>query len=230
VGLSRRKRVCLFACRGLILEIAILLFNGFTALDAVGPYEILRSVPGTTVRFVAAEAGAIRTDAGSLAIVADYTLETTLSPNILVVPGGPGQAALMKDEKMLDWVRQVHAKTEWTTSVCTGSLVLAAAGLLKGLRATSHWLARDVLREYGAEPRTERVVRDGKIITAAGVSAGIDMALRLVALEWGDRVAQTIQLGIEYDPQPPFNAGSPEKAPEAIVEWLRSRSRFLAQK
>ena len=212
------------------MEIAILLFAGFTALDAVGPYEVLRSVPGTTVRFVAAEAGAIRTDAGSLAIVADYTLEKILSPDILVVPGGPGQAGLMKDEKILDWVRQVHAKTKWTTSVCTGSLVLAAAGLLKGLRATSHWLALDVLREYGAEPSTERVVREGKIVTAAGVSAGIDMALRLVALEWGDRVAQTIQLGIEYDPQPPFNAGSPEKAPEAIVEWLRSHSRFLAHK
>ena len=212
------------------MEIAILLFSGFTALDAVGPYEVLRSVPGVTVKFVAAETGAIRTDAGSLAIVADYKLEEIVSPYILVVPGGPGQAALMKDGKILDWVRQVHAKTKWTTSVCTGSLVLAATGLLEGLRATSHWLALEVLRQYGAEPSTERVVREGKIITAAGVSAGIDMALRLVALEWGDGVAQSIQLGIEYDPQPPFNAGSPGKAPTVIVERLRSRSRFLAQK
>jgi putative intracellular protease/amidase len=212
------------------LEIAILLFSGFTALDAVGPYEVLRSVPGATVKFVATETGAIRTDAGSLAIVADYTLEKVLSPDILVVPGGPGQGALMRDETILNWVRQVHAKTKWTTSVCTGSLVLAAAGLLEGLRATSHWLALDVLRQYGAKPTTERVVREEKVITAAGVSAGIDMALRLVALQWGDGVAQSIQLGIEYDPQPPFDAGSPDKAPAVIVEQLRSRSRFLAQK
>ena len=123
----------------------------------------------------------------------------------------------------------MHATTRWTTSVCTGSLVLAAAGLLKGLRATSHWLALDVLRKYGAEPTTERVVRQGKIITAAGVSAGIDMALTLAALECGEVVAQSIQLGIEYDPQPPFDAGSPEKAPPAIVDALRSRSRFLVQ-
>ena len=212
------------------MEIAILLFSGFTALDAVGPYEVLRSVPGATVKFVAAETGAIRTDVGSLAIVADYKLAEVVSPDILVVPGGPGQAALMKDGKILDWVRQVHAQTKLTTSVCTGSLVLAAAGLLEGLRATSHWLALDELRRYGAEPSTERVVRAGKVITAAGVSAGIDMALRLVALECGDGVAQSIQLGIEYDPQPPFNAGSPGKAPAVIVERLRSRSRFLAQK
>ena len=133
----------------------------------------------------------------------------------------------MDDERVLDWVRRVHETTRWTTSVCTGSLVLAGAGLLKGLRATTHWLAMDVLRELGAEPTLERVVRQGKIITAAGVSSGIDMALRLVALERGDEMAQAIQLMIEYDPQPPFDAGSPEKAPPAVVERLRSRSRFI---
>jgi putative intracellular protease/amidase len=213
--------------KGEAMEIAILIFDRLTALDAIGPYEVLRSVPDSKVRFVAKEVGAVRTDAGSLALVADYSLEDVTAPDILVVPGGPGQAALMDDERVLDWVRRVHETTRWTTSVCTGSLVLAGAGLLKGLRATTHWLAMDVLRELGAEPTLERVVRQGKIITAAGVSSGIDMALRLVALERGDEMAQTIQLMIEYDPQPPFDAGSPEKAPPAVVERLRSRSRFI---
>lgn len=209
------------------MEIAILIFEKLTALDAIGPYEVLRSMPDSTVRFVAREPGPVRTDTGSLALVADYALEDVSAPDILVVPGGPGQTALMDDQRVLAWIRRVHETTRWTTSVCTGSLVLAGAGLLKGLRATTHWLAMDVLRELGAEPTLERVVRQGKIITAAGVSAGIDMALRLVALERGEEMAQAIQLAIEYDPQPPFDAGSPEKAPPAVVERLRSRSRFI---
>jgi transcriptional regulator GlxA family with amidase domain len=209
------------------LDIAILLFDRFTALDAVGPYEVLRSAPRAAVRFVARQAGPTRTDAGSLAIIADHSIEEIDSADILVVPGGPGQVALMSDADTLDWVRRIHSTTRWTTSVCTGSLVLGAAGLLKGLRATSHWLALDELRKLGAEPTTERVVREGKIITAAGVSAGIDMALRLVAEEYGSEVAQTIQLGIEYDPQPPFDSGAPGKAPASVVERLRSRSRFI---
>jgi putative intracellular protease/amidase len=211
------------------MEIAILIFDRLTALDAIGPYEVLRSMPDSRVRFVSLAAGPVRTDAGSLALVADYALEDVTAPDILVVPGGPGQAALMEDDRVLDWVRRVHETTRWTTSVCTGSLVLAGAGLLKGLRATTHWLAMDVLRGLGAEPTHERVVRQGKIITAAGVSSGIDMALRLVALEQGEETAQAIQLMIEYDPQPPFDAGSPEKAPPAIVERLRSRSRFATR-
>jgi putative intracellular protease/amidase len=209
------------------MNIAILIYDRFTALDAVGPYEVLRLIPGAKVSFVAREKGPQRTDAGSLAIVADFAIEDISAADILVIPGGPGQSALMDDTRVLDWVRKVHSTTRWTTSVCTGSLVLAAAGLLKGLRATSHWLALDVLSKYGAEPTTQRVVTQGKIITAAGVSAGIDMALTLAGLECGEVVAQSIQLGIEYDPQPPFNAGSPEKAPPAIVESLRARSRFL---
>ena len=211
------------------MEVAILIFDRLTALDAVGPYEVLRSVPGATVKFVARERGPKRTDAGSLALVADYELGEVTAPDVIVVPGGPGQIALMDDEPVLEWIRQAHQTSRWTTSVCTGSLILGAAGLLKGLRATTHWLALDILRSLGAEPVSERVVIEGKIVTAAGVSAGIDMALTLVARESGEAAAQAIQLGIEYDPQPPFNSGSPAKAPAEIVELLRSRSRFIMQ-
>lgn len=209
------------------MEVAILLFDRFTALDAMGPYEVLRSAPDTTVRFVAEHKGVIRTDARSLGVVADYQLEEVTAPDILVVPGGPGQIALMDNQTVLDWVRQVNSTSRWTTSVCTGSLVLGAAGLLKDLRATSHWLALETLTQLGAQSTSERVVIEGKIITAAGVSAGIDMALTLVAREYGPVVAQSIQLAIEYDPQPPFDAGSPAKAPGEIVDRLRSRSRFI---
>jgi transcriptional regulator GlxA family with amidase domain len=211
------------------MEIAILLYDRFTALDAVGPYEVLRSAPGAKVSFVAKQPGPVRTDARSLAITADFGIDEVKSTDILLVPGGPGQTALMDDAAILDWVRQLDAGTKWTTSVCTGSLILAAAGLLKGLRATTHWLAMDELTKYGAEPSAERVVIEGKIITAAGVSAGIDMALRLVAREYNDEIAQAIQLGIEYDPQPPFDAGSPAKAPASVVERLRKRSRFILE-
>jgi transcriptional regulator GlxA family with amidase domain len=211
------------------MEVAILIFDRLTALDAVGPYEVLRSVPGATVKFVAMERGPKRTDAGSLALVADYELGEVTAPDVIVIPGGPGQIALMDDQPVLDWIRQAHQTSRWTTSVCTGSLILGAAGLLKGLRATTHWLAVDILRSLGAEPVSERVVIEGKIVTAAGVSAGIDMALTLVARESGEAAAQAIQLGIEYDPQPPFNSGSPAKAPAEIVELLRSRSRFIMQ-
>lgn len=209
------------------MEIAILLFDRLTALDAIGPYEVLSRIPNATVRFVAKQAGAVRTDVGSLALVADYALDEAPSPDIFVIPGGPGQTALMDDEAVLNWVRRAHETSKWTASVCTGSLVLGAAGLLNGLKATSHWLAYDALRQLGAEPTEQRVVIEGKIITAAGVSAGIDMALTLVARECGAGIAQSIQLGIEYDPQPPFDSGSPSKAPAEIVERLRSRSRFI---
>jgi putative intracellular protease/amidase len=209
------------------MEIAILLFDRLTALDAVGPYEVLSRIPGATVKFVAKEPGPKRTDVGSLALVADYALDHVPAPDIIVIPGGPGQTALMDDEPVLNWIRRAHETSKWTTSVCTGSLVLGAAGLLRGLKATSHWLAYDALRSLGAEAVSDRVASEGKIITAAGVSAGIDMALTLVARECGEDLAQAIQLGIEYDPQPPFDAGSPERAPTAIVERLKSRSRFM---
>ena len=204
------------------MQVAILIFEKLTVLDAIGPYEVLRSVPGWEVRFVAPEAGQVRADSGSLGLIADHSIDDLTEPDIVLVPGGEGNRLLLGDEKVLGWLRDVDRGTRWTTSVCTGSLVLGAAGLLEGKRATSHWLYVEQLREYGAEPSNERVVTDGKVMTAAGVSSGIDMALTLVAAELGPELAQAIQLGIEYDPQPPFDAGSPAKAPAEIVELVRS--------
>ena len=208
------------------MNIAILLYDRFTALDAIGPYEVLSRIPGASVTFVAQEPGAVRTDNGMLTILAEASIGELQAPDILLVPGGPGEVATRAGGPALEWVRAVHETTTWTTSVCTGSLILAAAGLLSGKRATSHWLALEQLGRLGAEPVPERVVFDGKIVTAAGVSAGIDMALALAANVAGDPVAQAIQLGIEYDPQPPFDAGSPAKAPAEVVRLLRGRSRF----
>jgi putative intracellular protease/amidase len=208
------------------MDIAILIYERFTALDAVGPYEVLSRLPDARVTFVAEHATPKRTDTGQLALLADATLDELAHPEIVVVPGGPGQAALMDDGPVHEWLRAAHATSTWTTSVCTGSLILAAAGLLDGNRATSHWLALEELRALGVEVVPERVVFDGKIVTAAGVSAGIDMALALAARIAGPGVAQAIQLGIEYDPQPPFDSGSPDKAPAEIVEALRAHARF----
>jgi transcriptional regulator GlxA family with amidase domain len=174
------------------------------------------------VKFVGLEKGPIRTDSGALGLNVDYALEEVTEPDVVLVPGGEGNRPLMEDERVLSWLREVDAQTKWTTSVCTGSLVLGAAGLLEGKRATGHWMYLDPLREFGAEPAAERVVEDGKTITAAGVSSGIDMALHLVGREVGPELAQAVQLGIEYDPQPPFDAGSPHKAPAEIVELVRA--------
>jgi transcriptional regulator GlxA family with amidase domain len=209
------------------VDIAILLYDRFTALDAIGPYEVLSRVPGATVTFVAAEPGPVRTDTGRLTVLVGAGLGDLTAPDVVVVPGGPGEVAVRAGDEALEWLRAADATSTWTTSVCTGSLILAAAGLLEGKRATSHWLAHDQLRALGAEPTSERVVTDGKIVTAAGVSAGIDMGLTLAAILAGDEVAQAIQLGIEYDPQPPFAAGSPASAPAGIVAALRENSRFL---
>lgn len=203
------------------MDIAILLFDGLTALDAIGPYEVLSRLPNAQIRFVAAEPGPKRTDNGFLALNADHGLAEFPGPEIVLVPGGWGSHSMMEDPTVLAWLRAAHERTRWTTSVCTGSLILGAAGLLRGLRATSHWTALDRLATLGATPTAERVVFDGKIVTAAGVSAGIDMALRLAAQEAGEEFAQAIQLGIEYDPQPPFDCGSPAKAPPAAVELVR---------
>lgn len=207
------------------MEIAIPLYDRFTALDAIGPYQVLSALPGATVRFLAAEPGPVRTDDGMLTVLAEGRYEDVPSPEVLVAPGGPGTRPMLSDERLLAWVRSAHQTSRYTTSVCTGALVLAAAGLLDGVDATTHWLSRDELAELGARPVPERVVERGKVITAAGVSAGIDMGLRLAELLAGAEAAQAVQLIIEYDPQPPFDSGSPAKAPASVLELIESRRR-----
>lgn len=206
------------------MRIAILLFDEVAAQDAVGPYEVMRCVPEWRVDFVGARKGEVRAE-GGLGLSVDRTLEETSEPDLVLVPGGKGSEPLLEDEATLSWLRHVDERTRWTTSVCTGSLVLGAAGLLEGKRATSNWLFLEHLREYGADPVGGRFVEDGKTITAAGVTAGIDMALHLVGREVGPQMAEAVQLGIEYDPDPPFDAGSPEKAPAEVVEMVTSVSR-----
>jgi putative intracellular protease/amidase len=203
------------------MRIAIPLYAGFTALDAVGPYEVLSRLPGASVTWLAREPGVVRTDNGMLGIQADAAFEDLPDPEILMVPGGTGTNAVLDDERLVGWIRRAHETSQWTTSVCTGSLLLGAAGALEGLEATSHWLDLPELERFGARPTERRVVEQGKVITAAGVSSGIDMGLVLAARIAGPEVAQAIQLGIEYDPQPPFDAGSTAKAPPEIVELVR---------
>ena len=204
------------------MDIVCLLFEGITALDIVGPYEVLQRLPEANVKFVAESAGEIRTDNRFLALVADYSLADVTSADVLVVPGGFATRALETNDKLLDWIRAIDATTTWTTSACTGSMLLAAAGLLEGKEATTHWASLERLKLYGAIPTGRRVVEQGKFMTAAGVSSGIDMALTLAAHIAGDEYAQGIQLGIEYDPQPPFDAGSLEKAPAPVREFMVS--------
>src|SRR5580765_1918345 len=205
------------------MDIAIPIFEGITALDAIGPYEVLSRLPGGRVRFVAIEAGPYRTDNRQLTIMADEPLSAVPHPEIVMVPGGFGTRALLTANPLLDWIREAHVTSQWTTSVCTGSLLLGAAGVLRGLEATTHWAAMDQLASFGATPTSRRVVAQGKIITAAGVSSGIDMALHLAARIAGDDFAQSIQLGIEYDPEPPFASGSPHKAPAHVMALVRER-------
>ena len=206
------------------MDIAIPIFDRITALDAIGPYEVLSRLPGARVHFVATDPGMVRTGNGMLALRADATLSALRHPDVIVFPGGYGTRALMKDETMLEWVRGAHETSQWTTSVCTGALVLGAAGVLDGLEATTHWMWLDQLSDFGATPVSRRVVEQGKVITAAGVSSGIDMALTLAARIAGDDMARAIQLGIEYDPEPPFDCGSTAKAAPEIVEMARKRS------
>ena len=208
------------------MQVAIALFPRMTALDAVGPYEVLQRVPSIDVVFVGHRRGEIRTDNGMLGLTCDATFEQITGPDVLLVPGGVGTRELMTDEPVLDWIRSVHRNTRFTTSVCTGSLVLAAAGLLDGLTATTHWAAGALLEPFGARYTAERVVEHlpQRIITAAGVSSGIDMGLRLVELLVDRQAAQASQLMIEYDPQPPFDSGALAKASEATV--LRAQEYF----
>ncbi|MGA8803440.1 MAG: DJ-1/PfpI family protein [Solirubrobacterales bacterium] len=202
------------------MQIAYLLYDRFTALDITGPHDVFNSVPGNESVFVAEHTGPIRNESDTLSMVADARLDDVPKPDIVVVPGGFGNRMLLEHEPLHDWIRSVHETSAWTTSVCTGSLLLAAAGLLDGAPATTHWLARDRLAELGAKPVPDRVVEHGKIVTAAGVSSGIDMALHLVRKINGEQIAQAVQLGIEYDPQPPLDAGAPEKAPPEVVELV----------
>src|SRR4051812_14183098 len=211
------------------MDIVIPLYDRFTALDAVGPYEVLSRLPDTTVHFVGlGGAGPKQTETGMLTILAEQGIEDFPHPEVLLIPGGLGTPVLMHDEQVLEWIRGVHETSQWTTSVCTGSLLLGAAGILDGLQATTHWLVLDMLRELGATPVERRVVEQGKVITAAGVSSGIDMALTLAERIAGPAIAQGIQLGIEYDPEPPFDSGSTRSAPPEIVELVRERAAELA--
>ena len=202
------------------MQIAIALYDQLTLLDAIGPYSVLAHVPGAEVRFVAESLDTIRPDVGTPGLTPDATFADTPAPDIVVVPGGPGTRRIATMAPLVDWLRSVHPGTTHTTSVCTGAFALGAAGILDGLTATTHWATLDRLAEWGAIPVTERVVDHGKVITAAGVSSGIDMALTLAARLAGDDVARAIQLAIEYDPQPPFDAGSPAKAGPELVSLL----------
>jgi putative intracellular protease/amidase len=200
--------------------IAIPLFDRLTALDAIGPYEVLQRLPDAIVKFVGVRTGEVRTENGFLGLIADATLEEVPAPDVIVVPGGVGTRALAADHPITRWVADTYASTRFTTSVCTGSLVLAAAGLLDGLSATTHWACYEELRALGAVPTPQRVVEhlERRIITAAGVSSGIDMALRLSELLVDEIAAKAMQLMIEYDPQPPFDAGHVDRAGQEVVE------------
>lgn len=205
------------------MQIAIGLFDRFTALDAIGPYQVFTNVPGAEVVLCAARAGTVTDDNGLLRLDVERSFDDVPAPDILVIPGGTITRRIARDRgPIVDWIVAAHEHTTWTSSVCTGSLLLGAAGILRGRPATSHWAAHDDLASYGAIPTDERVVVDGKVVTAAGVSSGIDMALTLVGLTSGDDVAEAIQLGIEYDPQPPYASGALSKARPEIVELVRA--------
>lgn len=203
------------------MQIAIGLYPELTALDFIGPYQVFTSVPGAEVVLVAAERGPLADDNGLLRLDVEHTFADVPRPEVLLVPGGLVTRRIIRDgHPIVDWVRDAHPHTTWTTSVCTGALVLGAAGVLDGLRATTHWSAYDVLRRYGAEPTEQRVVIEGKVATAAGVSAGIDLALTMVGEWYGRDVAEAVQLGIEYDPQPPYDSGAPSKARPEIKQLV----------
>ncbi|HTR62517.1 MAG TPA: DJ-1/PfpI family protein [Candidatus Binataceae bacterium] len=206
------------------MQVAILIFDGMTVLDAVGPYEVFQRMPDAEVVFVGETTGLKRNDVKSLALNADRSVSEVTRTDILVVPGGFGEEQVRAKPAMLDWIRNIHATTSWTTSVCTGSLILGAAGLLRGLKATTHWASMDRLAGFGAIPTSERVVEQGKIVTAAGVASGIDMGLRLARKIASDTVAQAIQVEIEYDPQPPFD-GSSKHAPAPVMKYLIERDK-----
>ena len=211
------------------MQIVIALFDRFTALDAVGPHQVLHHLPGSEVIFAAQRAGGVTDETGTLTLQAPASYADVPRPDIVVVPGGPGQSDQMDPGPLRDWLLTADETSTWTTSVCTGALILGAAGLLRGRAATTYWLALEELRRYGATPRRERYVFDGKYVTGAGVSAGLDLALALAGRVAGDEAAQRIQLGIEYDPHPPYQSGSSATAKPEIVEFFTSRSRFAGR-
>lgn len=214
------------------MQIAIVLYPGLTTLDAIGPYEVLRNIPGCDLRFVAHEPGPIVTDSGILVLGATHSFAETPAPDLVLVPGSEAETpTVMADKVVLEWLQQVHTTSTLTLSVCSGALILAAAGLLRGLPATTHWAAQDALVAFGAKPQKDkRIVQSGKIITAAGVSAGIDLALHVVGELCGKEHAELIQLYIEYDPQPPFDSGHPSKASESVMKAAKKESNRRAFK
>lgn len=207
-------------------QIAILLFDGFDVMDVAGPYEVLRLLPDAHVSFVSTSRGPIRSEGGGVALVSDQLLGDVARPDVVIVPGGSGELRVRDDAQVGAWLRNAQATGAWVASVCTGALLLGAAGLLRGKRATTHWMALGELARFGATSAHERYVFDGKLVTSAGVSAGIDMSLALAAALRSRGVAEAIQLAIEYAPKPPFETGSPETSPAELVQRLRSMSRF----
>jgi transcriptional regulator GlxA family with amidase domain len=203
------------------MQIAFALYDQFTALDIIGPFNMLAYGPQVQPVFVAATSEPVAADVGTPRLLPDLTFEQCPNPDVVVVPGGPGSRRIAELQPLIEWLRAVHPGTQYTTSVCTGAFALAAAGILDGLKATTHWASLERLAEYGVTPVSERVVQQGKVVTAAGVSAGIDMGLTLAADLWGVETAQSLQLANEYDPQPPFDAGSVDSAPANLVGALR---------
>lgn len=204
------------------VKIGILIFNGLAALDAVGPYEILSRIPNAQVSFISINAGPIES-IGGLQLIAKHTIYEDTNYDVIIIPGGNGIREMTKNKDVLNWVRERNKNSKYTTSVCTGALLLGAAGLLTDIKATTHWLCRDELKNYNAIVVKDRYIQQGKIITSAGVSAGLDMSLKLTELLTNTTLAQTIQLSIEYDPKPPFNSGSPETASEEMVNLIKSK-------
>lgn len=204
------------------MKIAILIFDNYTALDVIGPYEVLSRIPGAEIVLAGLQPGLYK-DGNGLRLYAGYSFLDVESPEIVVIPGGFGIDAILNNTQVLEWLKRAYSTSRWTVSVCSGSLLLGAAGLLQDKKATTHWNRKDKLKEYGAEVVDKRYVQDGKILTSAGVSAGIDMSLFLVSLILDEKAAKLIQLSLEYDPQPPFDAGSIEKAPSELVELIKSK-------
>jgi transcriptional regulator GlxA family with amidase domain len=201
-------------------KIAMLLFDNYTALDVIGPYEVLSKIPDSKIYLVAVKPG-IYMDIKGLQLSAGYSLKDIENPDILVIPGGFGIDSVLNDQDILNWIRNAQKTSTWTVSVCSGAILLGAAGLLVNRKATTHWNRKEQLAKYGAIVQNERYVKDGKILTSAGVSAGIDMSLYLLSLVVNENFAKTVQLVMEYDPKPPFDSGSPEKAPKEMVDKLR---------